>query len=80
MTEEDIVHQLEANTAALKELQITTLKTARYLKWLRVMEVIKWLLIVVPLIAAYIYLPALLQGLAGSYSELMPSGLNSLIK
>lgn len=80
MTEEDIVHQLEANTVALKELQATVLKTARYIKWLRIMEILKWILILVPLIAAYIYLPSLLQDLSGSYGELMPNGFNSLLK
>jgi len=79
MTEEDIVRQLEENTKALKELQDITLKTARYIRWIRVMDILKILLIIIPLIAAYIYLPRLLKDLAGSYSELMPGGFNSLL-
>ncbi|MCX6792584.1 MAG: hypothetical protein NTY12_01015 [Candidatus Falkowbacteria bacterium] len=80
MTEEDIVRKLEENTATLEELKIVTLKTARYVKWLRIMDILKLLLIIVPLIAAYIYLPRLLQDIAGSYGELIPGGLNSLLK
>lgn len=76
MTEEEIVRQLQENTAALKEMKALTERTAHYVKWLRVFDIIKILLILVPLIAAYLYLPRILQNVVDTYTNLLtPSQL-----
>jgi len=48
-------------------------KTARYLKWLRVMDVLKLLLILIPIIAAWLYLPQFLNDLTAGYDSLLPN-------
>jgi hypothetical protein len=76
MTEEDIIKQLEANTQAINEIKDISLKTAKYIKWIRIMDFVKLILIILPLVAAYIYLPMLLSNLTSYYSNLMPGSVD----
>ncbi len=73
--EEDIKKLLEENLAATKEMQALVVKTARYVKWLRVMDLLKLLLIIIPLIAAWIYVPQLLEKISESYGNVLPLNL-----
>lgn len=49
----------------------STEKTRKYILWGRVMSLIYLLLIVVPLILAFIYLPPLVKNAIGPYQELL---------
>jgi hypothetical protein len=71
--EEDIKKMLEENLNATREMQAMVAKTARYLKWLRVMDVLKLLLILIPIIAAWLYLPQFLNDLTAGYDSLLPN-------
>lgn len=71
--DEDIKQILAEQTAAINEMKQVTQKTARYLKWLRVMDVLKFLLILIPLVAAWLYLPDFISGLTAGYGELLPT-------
>ncbi len=75
MTDEEIHKLLEENIALTKEVRSITHKTENYLKWLRITDIVKILLIVLPLIAAWIYLPGLISGLTAGYSEVLPPEL-----
>jgi hypothetical protein len=76
MNEQDILKQLEENTIALREMQKLTTKTAHYVKWLRIMDILKIVFIVVPLIIAAIYLPSFLENIMNTYSGgLIPGNL-----
>ncbi len=73
--DEDIKQILAEQTAAINEMKLVSQKTARYLKWLRVVDILKFLLILIPLIAAWLYLPQFLSDLSSVYSGLFPSSL-----
>ncbi len=73
--DEDIKQILAEQTAAINEMKQVTQKTARYLKWLRVMDILKFLLILIPIIAAWLYLPDFLSGLSSGYGDLFPTQL-----
>jgi hypothetical protein len=75
MNDELIIKQLEENTAALKELREAVDRTSRYVKWLRIWDVVKILLIVIPLIAAYLYLPSFLDKILSAYGDFLPASL-----
>ncbi len=73
--DEDIKQILAEQTAAINEMKLVSQKTARYLKWLRVVDILKFLLILIPLIAAWLYLPQFFSDLSNAYSGLLPSSL-----
>lgn len=75
MTEQEISNLLEENLKLNKEIHQLVKKTAVYIKWLRVMDFVKLLLILVPLIAAWIYLPQIIESLLSGYMDIYPSGL-----
>jgi hypothetical protein len=75
MNDEELKKLIEENLALTKEVKELAAKTATYIKWLRISDIIKILLIVLPLIAAWVYLPDLLQSLTSGYSELLPPGI-----
>lgn len=73
MTDLELSKLLEENLKLNKEIHGMVKKTALYIKWLRVMDILKLLLILIPLIAAWIYLPQLIQSISGGYSDIYPS-------
>lgn len=75
MTEEEIIKQLEENKVALEEVRRLSEKTAHYVKWLRIFDVIKIILILIPLIAAYLYLPGLIKDMINTYNNLLGPAL-----
>jgi len=72
MNEQEISKQLAENTKALRELEVVTRRTARYVKWLRVTDIIKLLLILIPLVAAWLYLPNIIHFFTEGYGKLIP--------
>jgi len=75
MIEEELSKLIEENIKLNKEMHVMVKKTATYVKWLRVMDFVKLLLILIPLIAAWIYLPQLLESFSSSYMDIYPSEL-----
>lgn len=75
MTEEEQQKLLEENLAITKEIQALVQKTATYIKWLRIMDFVKLAIILIPLIAAWVYLPQIIQTFTSGYSEIIPSDL-----
>lgn len=74
MTDEELQKILEENLALTKEIRALTAKTESYIKWLRVSDVLKLLLIILPLIAAWIYLPDIIQSFTAGYGSIIPEG------
>ena len=70
--EEDIKKLLEENLKASEEIKEIMLKTRSYLRWLRVLDLLKLLLIVIPLVAAWIYLPQFFESFSSSYGAILP--------
>ena len=75
MTDEEILALMERNLALAQETRDLAAKTYGYIKWMRVMDIIKILLIVLPIIATLIFLPALINSLAAGYGAIVPSEL-----
>jgi len=70
--EEEIKKMLEENLAATREMHVMVAKVTRYIKWLRIMDTLKLLLIIIPLIAAWLYLPQFINDLTSSYGSIFP--------
>ncbi len=75
MSESELKKLLEENLALSKEIQAISKKTATYLKWLRITDILKILIILIPLIAAWLYLPNILSSFSAAYGEVLPQGL-----
>lgn len=75
MTEEEIGKLLAENLALLKETRDLAAKTHNFIKWVRIMDFIKVLLIVLPIIAAWLYLPSLINLFSAGYGDLLPPGI-----
>ncbi len=75
MVDEDLKKILEENLALSKEIHAISKKTESYLKWLRITDIIKILIIIIPLVAAWLYLPDLLSGLSAGYGDILPADI-----
>ncbi len=75
MTDEEMQKMVEENLALTKEVRAIVAKTDNYIKWLRISDVLKILLIVLPLIAAWVYLPDILQSFTTGYGDILGPGL-----
>jgi len=75
MTDEEMQKMVEENLALTKEVRAIVAKTDSYIKWLRISDVLKILLIVLPLIAAWVYLPDILQSFTTGYGDILGPGL-----
>lgn len=75
MTDEEIKKLLEENIALTKEVRTLVSKTETYIKWLRISDVLKILLIVLPLIAAWVYLPDIIKSFTDGYGDILAPGL-----
>lgn len=75
MTDEEIKKLLEENIALTKEVRTLVSKTETYIKWLRISDVLKILLIVLPLIAAWVYLPDIIKSFTAGYGDILAPGL-----
>lgn len=75
MNEEEIKKLLEENIALTKEVRALAAKTENYIKWIRISDILKILLIVLPLVAAWIYLPDIISTFTSSYGNILPAEL-----
>jgi len=62
---------LEENLEYSRKILEATSKTRRYINFIRVINAIKLLLIVIPLVFALIYVPPLLQNVIGAYQDIL---------
>ncbi len=69
---EELKKLLQENIEATKEVQQMAQRTVRYIKWLRIMDTLKLLLIIIPIIAAWLYLPQLFDLFSTGYGGLIP--------
>jgi len=75
MTDEEIKKLLEENLALTREVRDLSAKTAKYIRWVRVMDLVKVALVIIPIIAAWLYLPDLLSSFKEGYGDILPAGL-----
>ncbi len=75
MTEEEIQSLLEQNLALARETRDLALKTHNFIKWVRIMDIVKVALVVIPLVAAALYLPSLVDLFSAGYGDILPSGI-----
>ncbi|MDP2709290.1 MAG: hypothetical protein Q8O93_04610 [bacterium] len=72
---EEIKKLLEQNQRLLEQISRQTGYIKNYVFWAKVAGALKLLLIAVPIVLGFIYLPPLLEGLIGQYQDLL--GLQS---
>ncbi len=73
--DEDIKKLVEENLRLTQEMHAKVVKTANYIKWLRVMDALKVLLILIPLVAAWLYVPRLLDYVSTAYGNFLPGSM-----
>lgn len=73
---EEIKRLLKENLKFMKATYAITDKTRKYIRWLEIFAIVKFLLILVPLVFGLIYLPPLIRNLFVSYQEFL--GLNTV--
>jgi hypothetical protein len=66
---QELVSLLRENLRLSKRIQATVEKTERHIFWMKVMNVVKVVLIAIPIVLALIYLPPAIQRLTGTYQE-----------
>ena len=67
------------NLELSREILLHTRKTRKYMLFGQVLNVVKVVLIIGPIIVALIYLPPLIQQLFGTYSDLLGGGTGQTI-
>jgi len=69
--EERLAELLERNLALTEEIYKMTKSVKRYINFQKVMSVIYFVLIVVPIILSVLYLPPLLKGIFSQYESVL---------
>ncbi len=72
--EEEVKQMLTENKALMEEIYQLLKKVHRQLLWQRIMGWVKIILVVVPLILAYLYLAPYLSGALNTYKNLLGIG------
>lgn len=84
--DEDIKKLLEKNLEISQEILKTTKKIKTYINFQKVMSIIYFLIIVVPIVLSFIFLPPLIKQYLGPYEELLginqsaDNALNSMVE
>jgi hypothetical protein len=69
--DEDLRRVLAEQAAAIAEVRENTRLIYRYIYWQRILGWIKWLLLILSLLAGVIYLPPLLKDSFSLYSSIL---------
>lgn len=64
---------LENNTNTIKGMEASLKKINNYMKWQYIFAIFKIIVIVIPLILGFIFLPPLLKNIVAPYQELLGS-------
>lgn len=67
----DLKKLLELNLQKNEEILLISREIKNFIKWQQIWSVLRFALIVVPIILGFIYLPPLFQGVLESYKELL---------
>ena len=73
---DDLKNLLEKNLVMTEEVLETVKKVRRYIVMTQIMGVIKFIIILAPIVFAIIYLPPLLQDMFSQYKEIIGGGMN----
>ncbi|WKZ24651.1 MAG: hypothetical protein QY321_03470 [Patescibacteria group bacterium] len=65
--DEELKNLLERNTILLEETHETVKKISRYIRWAKIFAVVKLVVILIPLIAAALYLPSFFEQIRAIY-------------
>lgn len=71
----EIKKLLEENLAMNKEILSMTTSIKKYVRWQKILGIIKLLIIVIPIIIAIIYIPPFITNVLGSYTDLLGLGI-----
>jgi hypothetical protein len=72
--DDDIKALLEKNLKVAEETQAMVKKIKNYMAMQKIVSLIYFLIIVIPIVLSIIYLPPLLKDYAGQYQDLLDSG------
>lgn len=70
--DEDLRRILAEQAVAIAEIRENSRLTYKYIRWQRLWNWIKLVIIIIPLIAGVIYLPPLLKDLFNLYKSILP--------
>ena len=68
---DDFKKLLELNLEKNQEILLISKEIKRYMKWQQIWSTLRFLLIFIPIILGFIYLPPLLQDLFAQYRDLL---------
>lgn len=68
---DDLKKLLEQNLQQNEEILKISREIKQYIKWQQIWSVLRFVLIVVPIVLGFIYLPPLLKGVFESYKDLV---------
>ena len=71
MRDDDFKKLLELNLEKNQEILLISKEIKRYMKWQQIWSTLRFLLIFIPIILGFIYLPPLLQDLFAQYRDLL---------
>lgn len=77
---DDVKSLLEKNLELTQEIHGMMRSVKRYMLWQRIMGMIYFLLIVVPIIISIIYLPPLLKNLLGQYQQILNGESSAILE
>ncbi|MFH1412676.1 MAG: hypothetical protein ABIG10_01450 [bacterium] len=70
----DLKNLLEKNLVLTEEIHETVKKIRKYIVMTQILGIIKFIIILAPIIFAIIYLPPLLKSLMSQYQDVLPGG------
>ena len=68
---EEIKKLLELNLKRNEEILTMTRDIKKYMKWQNIWSILRFVLIAIPIVLGFIYLPPLLKGVFKTYSDLL---------
>ena len=68
---EEIKKLLELNLERNEEILTMTRDIKKYMKWQNIWSITRFVLIIVPIVLGFIYLPPILKGVFDSYRDLL---------
>ncbi len=66
--QEKIAEMVETNLKVSEEILQTTLKIKKYILWMKIMNIVKILLVVVPLVLGFLFLSPYLKSMQSAFS------------
>lgn len=72
MDDNNLNRRFEEQNMILKNILKQSQKTGRYLLWLKVLNILKILIIIAPIVLAIIYLPPFIKRAINKYQDVLP--------